>query len=320
VAIQGEIIHMRLRKAKLFVSALVLTATVLTAASINPPTAPQTVPMTAQEKKNVDFVLNWWREVIYAGHLELTPKYQAEDYIQHNPSVPTGRAEFVEFFKKFSKPMNPIPAKMEHPPVVAGAKGDFVRLIFEQEKKHPHDASKTYYDNSLEVLRIQNGKVQEHWDSQMKMPGSGKVVTGVSPKPPMQWNTGKLSQEEEQTLALAKSEFKDMLQYAHLELADQTMDPGYIQHNATFPQGRDAFKQLMSQRPGRRPQDAKPIKEEWIDPPVLTLVNGPYCLLMMERTAKDPDDPTREYKWNHFNVIRVEKGLIKEHWDDFIIN
>jgi len=276
--------------------------------------------MNAQEKKNLELVLDWWREVIYAGHLELAPKYQAENYIQHNPSVPTGRAGFVEFFKKFAKPMNPIPAKMANPPVVAGAKGDFVWLIFEQEKKHPKDPSKMYFDNSLEVLRIENGKVQEHWDSQMKMKGSGAVVTGVSPKPPMQWNTGKLSKEEKQTLALAKSEFKDMLQYAHLEIADKTMDPGYIQHNANFPQGREAFKKLMSQRPGRRPEDAKPIKEDWIDPPALILVNGPYCLLMMERTEKDPDDPTRTYKWNHFNVVRVENGLIKEHWDDFIVN
>jgi predicted SnoaL-like aldol condensation-catalyzing enzyme len=310
---------MKLRTTSWFAAPLLLTS-MLTAAAINPPTAPQTVPLSAQEKKNVDFVLNWWREVIYAGHLELAPKYQAENYIQHNPSVPTGRDGFIQFFKAFSKPMNPIPAKMANPPVVAGAKGDFVWLIFEQEKKDPRDASKTFYDTSLEVLRLENGKVQEHWDSQMKMPGSGKIVTGVSPKPPMQWNTGKLSKEEEQTLALAKSEFKDMLQYAHLELADKTMAADYIQHNALFPQGRDAFKKVMSQRPGRRPEDAKPIKDEWIDPPVLTLVNGPYCLLMMERTAKDPDDPSREYKWNHFNVIRVEKGLIKEHWDDFIVN
>jgi predicted SnoaL-like aldol condensation-catalyzing enzyme len=43
-------------------------------------------------------------------------------------------------------------------------------------------------------------------------------------------------------------------------------------------------------------------------------------LMMAQRTAKDPDDPSREYKWNHFNVIRVENGLIKEHWDDFLIN
>ena len=152
------------------------------------------------------------------------------------------------------------------------------------------------------------------------MPGSGAVVTGVSPKPPMQWNTGKLSKEEEHNLALGTEELKDMLQYGHLELADKTMDPGYIQHNPNVPQGRDGFKQFMSRIPGRRPEDAKPIKPEWLNPPVLTLVNGPYVLFMWDRTAKDPDDPSREYKWNHFDVVRVENGLIKEHWDEARMN
>ena len=46
-----------------------------------------------------------------------------------------------------------------------------------------------------------------------------------------EWNTGKLDKQEKETLALATEELKDMLQYGHLELADKTMDPGYIQHN-----------------------------------------------------------------------------------------
>ena len=58
------------------------------------------------------------------------------------------------------------------------------------------------------------------------------------------------------TLALATEELKDMLQYGHLELADKTMDPGYIQHNPNVPQGRDGFKAFMSRRPGRTAADA----------------------------------------------------------------
>ena len=78
------------------------------AESINPPTKPQVAPMNAQEKKNLDMVLNWWRECIYAGHFELAPKYQAESYIQHNPNISTGRAAFVAFFTKLGrKPINP---------------------------------------------------------------------------------------------------------------------------------------------------------------------------------------------------------------------
>ena len=310
---------MKLSKMIWFAGALAMAA-ILPAESINPATNPQTAPMSAQEKKNLDTVLNWWRECIEGGHMELTAKYQAEDYIQHNPNANTGRAGFVAFFSKFRKPVNPIPAKLQNPPVVMGARGDYVWLVFEHEDKDPRDPAKTYHYNSFDVLRIQKGKVQEHWDSAQKMPGSGKVDTGVSPKPPMQWNTGKLSTEEQKTLALGTEELKDMLQYGHLELADKTMDPGYIQHNPNVPQGRDGFKQFMSRIPGRRAEDAKPIQEAWINAPVLTLVDGPYCLFMWDRMAKDPDDASSQYKWNHFDIVRVENGFIKEHWDEARIN
>jgi hypothetical protein len=47
--------EMILPRVRRITGALVLTVSVLTAASINPPTAPQTVPLTVQEKKNLDF-------------------------------------------------------------------------------------------------------------------------------------------------------------------------------------------------------------------------------------------------------------------------
>src|SRR5207253_8159863 len=89
--------------------ALLAFGITLAAESINPPTKTQVAPMTAQEKKNLDMVMNWWREVLYAGHFDLAAKYQAESYIQHNPNANTGRAGFVDFFTKVLKvkPMNP---------------------------------------------------------------------------------------------------------------------------------------------------------------------------------------------------------------------
>ncbi len=313
---------MKTSRLKLLAPILMLSGMgLLSAESINPPTMPQTAPMTKQEKKNLDMVLEWWRVVIQNRQLDQTSKYQAEDYIQHNPNVNTGRAGFVEFFGKLPKPNIANPEKLANLPVVQGAKGDYVWLVWETEQKDPRDPSKTYHANSFDVLRIQNGKVQEHWDSAMKFPHSGAVNTGVSPKPASQWNTGKLSKEEDHTLALATEELKDMLQYGHLELADKTMDPGYIQHNPNVPQGRDGFKEFMSRIPGRRPEDAKPIGPEWPrGAPSLTLIDGPYSLMMWDRQAKDPDDPGKMYMWNHYDVVRVENGKIKEHWDEAVIN
>src|SRR6202142_3969135 len=108
---------MKLSTLKYFACGGILAASLVPAASLNPPTVtPQNVQMNAQEKKNLGLVLNWWREVIYAGHLELAPKYQAEDYIQHNPNVNTGRDGFVQFFQKRVPPKNPIPAQLDNPP------------------------------------------------------------------------------------------------------------------------------------------------------------------------------------------------------------
>ncbi len=311
---------MRLSNLKAVASGLVLlTATLIpvTAESINPPTKPQTAPMNAQEKKNLDTALTWWREVLQARHVDLAPKYQAENYIQHNPNISTGRAEFVKFFSALGPPVNPIPEKMANPPVVVGAKGDFVWLIWERENKDPRNPENTYHFNTFDVIRFENGKIQEHWDSAQRTPKSAAVEYGISPKPPSQWNTGKLSAEEKKTLAMATEELKDMLQYGHLELADKTMDADYIQHNPAVPQGRDGFKAFMSRVPGRTPE---PIKEEWKNAPVLTLINGPYAFMMWDRKVKDPADPSKEYVWNHYDVVRIENGKIKEHWDEAIIN
>lgn len=55
-------------------------------------------PRLATNKK---LVYDFYREVFEGGHMELAEKYLAESYIQHNPTVPTGRAGFVDLFSKF---------------------------------------------------------------------------------------------------------------------------------------------------------------------------------------------------------------------------
>lgn len=302
---------------------LALGTVAANAESINPPTETQLSPaMTSQERANLEFVLDWWREVIQGGRMDRTVYYQAEDYIQHNPNVPTGRAAFVNFFENVIgvEPADPTPAWLDPAPVVAGAKGDFVFLIFEEESVNPRDPSTTYHHNSFELLRIENGRVAEHWDSARRFP-----TPEGAPKPPRfeqpamryaRGGTGRMSADERRNLELATIEMKDMLQYGHLELADEVMDPGYIQHNPNVPQGRQGFKDFMAARPGREPME---IKDEWPNPPSFTLVSGPYVWMQWDRTAEDPNYPGEEYVWNHFDVLRVENGLIKEHWDEAVI-
>jgi predicted SnoaL-like aldol condensation-catalyzing enzyme len=301
---------------KTFSGALVIMASIApmlaqSGSSINPPTTPQIAPVNASEQQNLNMVLKWWREVIQAHHTELAEKYQAEDYIQHNPNIPTGRAAFVKVFSRIP-PTNPIPEKLIRPPVVEGAKGDFVWLVFEDEAKDPHDPSKTYHYDSLDLLRIQNGKIQEHWDSEKRVSGSPDFVASTAPAPST-WNTGKLSADEQLNIGAATEELKDMLQYGHPELAEKPMDPGYIQHNPNVPQGREGIMQFMGSRVGERPGEIKPERKNG---PAFTLADGPYVLMMWKVNDKDPSDSTKTYTWSHFDLLRIENGLVKEHWDE----
>jgi len=275
--------------------------------------AAQSSTMTPTEQANLKFVLDWWREVLEGRHLDLAPKYQAENYIQHNINVPTGREGFVKFFSRLGQPVNPIPAKLSNPPAVSFAKGDYVALIWEREGKDPTDPSKTYKYNTYDLLRLQNGKVQEHWDWALKNPGTplGGAPDGVD-YDKVKFN---LSPQEQKNLEIATVEFKDILQYGHVELADKVMAPGYIQHNPNVPTGRAAFVDFFSKI--RKPE---PIKPEWKNKPTLTIVSGPYVFFMFKQEQKNPDDPSKTYPAYWFDMVRVDNGMIQEHWDAAVKN
>jgi len=116
---------------------------------------------------NKRLVYDFWREVFEGGHMELAEKYMAESYVQHNPNVPTGRAAFVEFFSKFTKP-KPVDSRVKAPLVAVVAEGDLVILSFVREATDPKDATKKYTTTWFDMFRIEGGKVAEHWDAAPK--------------------------------------------------------------------------------------------------------------------------------------------------------
>ena len=115
-------------------------------------------PKLAANKK---LVFDFWREVFQAHNMELAPKYMAEDYIQHNPLVATGRKPFTDFFGRLEK--QPVKPEIDNL-VNLIAEGDYVVLAFKREMPDPKNPGKTYTTTWFDMLRIENGKIAEHWD------------------------------------------------------------------------------------------------------------------------------------------------------------
>ncbi len=264
--------------------------------------------MTPAEEANLARAEEWWRTVLMAGRLDQAEEYMTERYIQHNPDVTTGRDGFLEFFGQFAQP-GPIPE--EFPPTeLKFAKGDYVLFVWEREDVDANE--ETYKYNFFDLVRLVDGRIDEHWDSQyrnvlvpMEAPAY-PIVPGIGPKPVAPANTA----AEQANVELTNIEMKDILQYQNVDLAYEVMAEDYIQHNPNVPDGRAGFVEFFS-----RFANPQPVQDEWLDEPELILAHGDIVLYMMTRYSEDPKRDNEVYKWNWFDMFRVEDGMIAEHWD-----
>jgi predicted SnoaL-like aldol condensation-catalyzing enzyme len=119
---------------------------------------------TPEEQKNEDFVLNMYREVLQYHHYDLSSKYMVDEYIQHNANDPPGRQGLMDMLKERFPNPEPLQPEMKNKPVLVITKGDIVLQMTEGKAKDPVDPSKMYTFNHFEMVRVANGKAQEHWD------------------------------------------------------------------------------------------------------------------------------------------------------------
>lgn len=93
-----------------------------------------------------------------------------EDYVQHNPDIPSGVDAIIAFAKsetavQAKKDMQPSP----EPPVLV-AEGDLVVKMLTRELADPDDPGATYRGFWFEMWRVEDGRLAEHWDAVPKTP------------------------------------------------------------------------------------------------------------------------------------------------------
>jgi predicted SnoaL-like aldol condensation-catalyzing enzyme len=110
-------------------------------------------------KKNV---AQFYDLIINKKDFESARKYMGPRYKQHNPLVkdyPEGLAEFIEFLKA------------NHP----GAKSEIVRIFADGDYVilHVHSLRPPNTHRAIvEIFRLENGKIDEHWDVIQEVPAS----------------------------------------------------------------------------------------------------------------------------------------------------
>ena len=111
---------------------------------------------------NKQLVLNLLNDALMpGGDPSKIAEYVAEEYIQHNKEVPDGRAPFEALASAPNRPLNYTDI------VLCVAQGNFVSTLC---KATWTDENGTKDYAQVDIFRVENGKVVEHWDNVEPVP------------------------------------------------------------------------------------------------------------------------------------------------------
>jgi predicted SnoaL-like aldol condensation-catalyzing enzyme len=153
---------------------LIFTAWISMSAILFFPVAAQTAAapsVAGGTEANKRLVLDFFRVVFEARNAEAAKDFLSEGYLQHNPSVPTGRDGFIGYFTPvFARQGGPKPPKptLDDPPAEVAAEGDLVSVMWKVNRPEPSDASHTYESFWFDMFRVRDGLIVEHWDNALK--------------------------------------------------------------------------------------------------------------------------------------------------------
>jgi len=107
--------------------------------------------------------------------------------------------------------------------------------------------------------------------------------------------------------------YRTIVNAGRADLADKFFTPEYIQHNPNVASGRDALVEYI-----RKTRPAIAIPETIGFPVISIMAEGDMVLVASVEYVDDPEKPGQKYTSTHFDLYRIEKGLIAEHWDNVL--
>ncbi|BDD12126.1 hypothetical protein FUAX_45580 (plasmid) [Fulvitalea axinellae] len=179
------------------------------------------------ENKNKRLILDFYPRVFGSYDFDFADSVISDDYIQHNPIVKTGKAgfmEFLTFLEKLPKPESP-----KKPFVRLICDGDFVAVHLQVEFMGKENAV-------LDLYRLENGKLAEHWDAVREIVGEGKNGNPVVIGPTVQTQEGNTEDNKATVSTLHKELATNNFESAYAFLA-----PDLIQHDPDIANGVDSF-------------------------------------------------------------------------------
>ena len=104
---------------------------------------------------------------------------------------------------------------------------------------------------------------------------------------------------------------RTVLNAGHAGEAARFVTPEYIQHNPNVVSGRQGLVDYI-----RRTRPERPVPLQISFPVISIMAEGDLVTVATVSHEEGPERPGQKYVTTHFDMFRIENGLIAEHWDN----
>ncbi|MCR8718248.1 ester cyclase [Pseudomonas syringae] len=247
----------------------------------------------AQEQANQSLVLGFYDDFFNKHQTAEAAKVVAGTYKQHNPSVPDGKASFVNYFTEFYRTHPDARSEV----VRSAAQGDLVYMHL-----HSRPDSTSRGNAIVNVFRVEHGQITEHWDVIQPVPAESANTNGM-------FGGSEPKSSKPRDIALESANQKIVLDFYDgvfnqhkVAESSQVVSPSYIQHNPEVPDGKAPFVDYFTGYFKDHPQaSARVVRSVAQDDLVWLHVHS-------KASAQDRGQAV-------VDIFRVKDGQIVEHWD-----
>lgn len=257
---------------------------------------------------NKRLVFDMWRSIVNAGHIEVADEMLREDYIQHSPVLPTGRAAFKQIFSVI--PRREVPELVSPPLVAILAERDLVVMAL-REELGGDGGEEPYTSTHFNLFRVEEGRLAEHWHSVVDPPGAEVLPPDEGGPQPVSGAIGPaqfaLLEADDPALSANKrlvfQALRDLYDGDQLDLADRYLAEVFIEHDPNGFAGRE------------RANTTKGDETLLALPLVAMVAHGDLVVAVMARSHPHPLRDNQTYNTTRFEMFRIEGGRIAEHWN-----
>jgi predicted SnoaL-like aldol condensation-catalyzing enzyme len=252
---------------------------------------------TAQERANEAMVVDAYGRLFNEGDLSQIDLHWRPDYIQHSPLAPDGREALREFviYIKATFPEGHLDFRR------VLAEGDLVLV-----HSHLVPVPGTRGDALVDIFRVQDGKIAEHWDVTQAVPettASGNDMFSTLSHPQTDEPRPGVSRCRSRRVALALHEGA-VVDHDVTAFDRHAADP-YYQHDPGIANGREAAKAALEDLFAANPQARSDVKR--------VIAEGDL-VAVHHHVRLDPDDPADRGS-AVLDIFRVRDGRVVEHWN-----